>query len=99
MLFRSVNTSGTYKFSISGNALTATTANALASNGINCAAGEYPLGVDPDADVESCTDATTEIVSIDTATNNSMKAYVDAQVANTGGNSTAEIRADRKSVV
>lgn len=39
----------------------ATTAAALAANGGNCAAGEYALGVDAAAAVESCTDATTEI--------------------------------------
>jgi len=41
-----------------GNALTA---SALAANGANCNAGEYPLGVDAAGAVESCTDATTEI--------------------------------------
>lgn len=39
------------------------TASALAANGANCAAGEYPLGVDASGAVESCTDATTEISS------------------------------------
>lgn len=38
--------------SISGNAGTAT---ALASNGANCSAGSYPLGVDASGAVESCT--------------------------------------------
>ena len=40
------------------------TATALASNGANCGAGEYPLGVDSSGAVESCTDATTEINSL-----------------------------------
>jgi hypothetical protein len=33
----------------------ATTATALAANGANCAAGNYPLGVDASGNVESCT--------------------------------------------
>lgn len=45
---------------VSGNAGTAT---ALAANGANCSAGEYPLGVDASGAVESCADATTEISS------------------------------------
>lgn len=44
----------------SGNAGTAT---ALAANGANCGAGEYPAGVDASGAVESCTDATTEITT------------------------------------
>lgn len=32
-------------------------------NGANCAAGSYPLGVDANGAIESCTDATTEIDS------------------------------------
>lgn len=39
----------------------ADTAAALAANGANCNAGEYPLGVDAAGAVETCTDATTEI--------------------------------------
>jgi len=53
----SIDTSGTW----SGNAGTAT---ALFANGSNCSAGSYPLGVDASGAVESCTDATTEIVSV-----------------------------------
>ncbi|XOB41124.1 MAG: hypothetical protein ACKKMW_00005 [Candidatus Nealsonbacteria bacterium] len=45
---------------LTGNADTAT---ALAANGANCSAGEYPLGVDASGAVENCTDATTEITS------------------------------------
>jgi len=41
----------------------ASTATALAANGANCNAGEYPLGVNASGAVESCTDATTEINS------------------------------------
>ena len=41
----------------------ATAATALAANGGNCNAGEYPLGVDASGATESCTDATTEIDS------------------------------------
>lgn len=36
----------------------------LSTNGANCDAGSYPLGVDASGAVESCTDATTEIVSV-----------------------------------
>lgn len=43
---------GTATGSISGNAGTAT---ALAANGSNCSAGNYPLGVDASGNVESCT--------------------------------------------
>lgn len=46
-------------------------------DGGNCGAGEYPLGVDADGAVQSCTDATTEINSIDQDTNTTMKTYVD----------------------
>lgn len=42
---------------------TASTSQALATNGANCAAGSYPLGVDASGAVENCTDATTEINS------------------------------------
>lgn len=52
----SLDTSGSW----TGNAGTAT---ALAANGANCAAGEYPLGVNASGASESCTDATTEIDS------------------------------------
>lgn len=45
------------------NVIDADTAVALASNGGNCGAGEYPLGVDASGAVETCTDATTEIDS------------------------------------
>lgn len=48
-------------FILTGEAATAT---ALAANGGNCAAGEYPLGVNTLGAVESCTDATTEIDAI-----------------------------------
>lgn len=49
------NTSGTNtgdQTTITGNAGTAT---ALAANGANCSAGQYPLGVDSSGAVESCT--------------------------------------------
>lgn len=46
------------------NDIGADTAVALAANGGNCSAGEYPLGVDASGAVESCTDATTEIASL-----------------------------------
>lgn len=49
------NTSGTNtgdQTTITGNAGTAT---ALAANGANCSAGQYPLGVDASGAVESCT--------------------------------------------
>ena len=56
-----VFTATTFSGALSGNA---TTATALASNGANCGAGNYPLGVDASGAVESCTDATTEINSV-----------------------------------
>lgn len=49
----SLTTSGAW----TGNAGTAT---ALAANGSNCAAGQFPLGVDTLGAVETCTDAWTE---------------------------------------
>ena len=48
---------GTATGSVSGNAGTAT---ALAANGANCSAGQFPLGVDEYGAVESCTDAATQ---------------------------------------
>jgi hypothetical protein len=39
---------------------TIATATALASNGTNCSAGTFPLGVDAFGAVESCTDVTTQ---------------------------------------
>lgn len=56
------HTTGGYAASVS-EAGPATTATALAANGGNCSAGEYPLGVDASGAVESCTDATTEIAA------------------------------------
>ena len=49
----SLDTSGTW----TGNA---GTASALAANGGNCSAGNFPLGVDASGAVETCTDAWTE---------------------------------------
>lgn len=54
-------TADTFSGALTGNASTAT---ALASNGANCNAGEYALGVDASGAVENCTDATTEINSV-----------------------------------
>jgi hypothetical protein len=45
-------TATTFIGALSGNA---TTATALAANGANCSAGNYPLGVDASGAVESCT--------------------------------------------
>ena len=45
---------GTITANVTGNASTAT---ALAANGSNCAAGNYPLGVDASGNVEGCTAA------------------------------------------
>lgn len=50
----SVSTSSAISLSITGNAGTAT---ALAGNGTNCSAGNYPLGVDAGGNVEDCTAA------------------------------------------
>jgi hypothetical protein len=52
--------------SLVGNASTAT---ALAANGTNCSAGNYPLGVDASGNVESCTTAAVGTVTSVTATN------------------------------
>lgn len=52
----SLNTSGAW----SGNAGTAT---ALAANGTNCSAGNYPLGVDASGNAEGCTLASTGTVT------------------------------------
>lgn len=58
----SLDTSGTW----SGNAVTAT---ALAANGANCSAGNYPLGVDASGAVEDCTpDANTTYTAGDALT-------------------------------
>lgn len=62
-----LNTSGTW----SGNAGTAT---ALAANGSNCTAGQFPLGVDASGAVETCTDAWTEA-------ENTSAAYLSAATA------------------
>lgn len=65
-----VNASGGFEGDLIGDVTgNADTATALAANGADCGVGEYPLGVDDSGAVESCTDATTEITSIDTATN------------------------------
>lgn len=45
---------GTISAALSGNA---TTASALAANGTNCSAGQYPLGVDASGNSETCTAA------------------------------------------
>src|SRR3990167_7665051 len=58
------------------NVIAADTAVALAANGANCGAGEYPLGVDASGAVESCTDATTEINSA-ISTHNAANTHVD----------------------
>lgn len=49
---------------------TASLATALAANGANCAAGNFPLGVDASGAVESCTDAATQ-AELDTHNTNS----------------------------
>lgn len=54
--------------SITGNAGTAT---ALAANGTNCSAGNYPLGVDASGNAESCTAAGTgTLTAVSIATSN-----------------------------
>lgn len=49
------NLAGTNFTWVAQNTLTAGTAAALAANGANCSAGNYPLGVDATGAVESCT--------------------------------------------
>ena len=46
----------------------ATTATALAANGANCSAGNYPLGVDASGAVESCTAAASTATNVVTFT-------------------------------
>lgn len=51
-----VGTGGAFSASGSGT-IAATTAAALASNPTNCSAGNYPLGIDANGNVENCTTA------------------------------------------
>ena len=53
----SLYVSGSLTGTLTGNASTAT---ALAANGTNCSAGNFPLGVNASGAVEDCTDAWTE---------------------------------------
>lgn len=81
-----VDTSGTW----SGNAVTAT---ALAGNGANCAANQYPLGVDASGAVESCTaDANTTYTAGDNLTLTGTDIDLDATLAGlTGITSTGNL--------
>lgn len=58
-------TATTFAGALSGNALTA---SALAANPANCSAGQSPLGVDAEGDVEGCFDVATQ-TELDTHTN------------------------------
>lgn len=49
--------------SVASSSLNVGTATALAANGTNCSAGNYPLGVDASGNVESCTAALTGTVT------------------------------------
>lgn len=69
---------GTITATLAGNASTAT---ALAANGANCSAGEFPLGVNAAGVVESCTDSATQ-TELDTHANNTTTAH-GATTANT----------------
>ena len=60
----------TFSSNIIGTISTATKATSLASNGTNCDAGKYPLGVDAAGNAESCT-------SITSATDESIGAYLN----------------------
>lgn len=60
-----ISTSTPVNFSITGNSGTAT---ALAANGTNCSAGNYPLGVDASGNSEGCTAASTGTVTSVTGT-------------------------------
>lgn len=56
----------------------ATTATALAANGANCSAGNYPLGVDASGNAESCTAAgggSGDVVGPASATDNAAAVY------------------------
>lgn len=51
-------TTGTFSGNLTGNVTgNSSTATALAANGSNCSAGNYPLGVDASGNVENCTSA------------------------------------------
>ena len=51
-----INASSTFSSTLNGNLTgNASTATNLASNPTNCAAGQYPLGIDASGNVESCT--------------------------------------------
>src|SRR5262245_37180051 len=53
-------TTGTFSGNLTGNVTgNASTATALAANPTNCSAGNYPLGVDAQGNVENCTAAAT----------------------------------------
>lgn len=70
------NVSGT-SGSTTGNAATAT---ALAANGTNCSAGNYPLGVDASGNVENCTaapSASGDVVGPASSTTDAIAVYSD----------------------
>ena len=77
-----IDTSGTW----SGNAGTAT---ALAANGTNCSAGNYPLGVDASGNAESCTLAGT-VTSVGLSSTNSTLTIGSSPVT-TSGTITADL--------
>ena len=69
--------------SLSGNASTAT---ALAANGANCPAGQYPLGVDASGAVESCTaDANTTYTATNPLSLVGTIFYIDYASSSGGG--------------
>lgn len=57
------DTTGGYAASVSEGG-PATTATALAANGANCSAGQYPLGVDASGAAEGCTDAVVNLTDL-----------------------------------
>ncbi|MGH6640665.1 MAG: hypothetical protein ACREBY_18935, partial [Polaromonas sp.] len=58
-------TATTFSGALSGNA---TTATALAANGTNCSAGNYPLGVDASGNSESCTSSSSGTLPLSSLT-------------------------------
>lgn len=84
-----VSAAGVATCSASISGFNAGTATALAANGANCSAGNYPLGVDASGAVENCTAAVTTS-STDTLTNK----RITKRVGTTTSSGTPTINSD-----
>lgn len=69
---------GTITAALAGNAATAT---ALAANGTNCSAGNYPLGIDASGNVENCT-AASGAGTVTTVSTGNLSPLFSASIAN-----------------